>query len=371
MEEYSVSKGSNDVYIPILNYNVTTLEDEIKWLRSLRHNMLVMTARSDRKITNKYNSTAEKILKMLCQESRKSLDDDSKRELLKKIDISIKENKPIPLSFTIAFGFRLPNYLKFQEPSNPPTLAWLYNIYKLSLIAEKVKRIYPAGVEFFIFEEAYLIKDLFRIQDGIIERNMKILQQMIVGLAAPVRVIDLKKEQFPKKELEELTVEISDADIFSIMCSLPEMKNEKIMGMLYTVRNKPYQIIKKEKKYIWNKAKGIAKVKNRYFAYRKKINLFQSILKKMEGNNIAERLIDATVTEKKGRLSFKFTGGSLFNHGATVIERKAQGKNKCYVVPEYKLRTGLYKNQSIRKHVKPIYIEIDGVLYIWAYEVQN
>lgn len=359
-----------NVQLPTLDNNETTLEKEIDWAKELTQHILRITERADAKTVRIYG-LSDAILRFLLSESRKTVDDISRGYMLERVRNSVSKNKPIPISITVALGIRFLNPLKHKESSNPPTAAWLYNIYKLNLIAERVRRFYPPGIVFYLFEEGYVLMDLFGISKETVDRNLEITREMIVSLNAPLKIIPLLPEHFPKDRMSEMNLSnIEEADIFAIMCSLPDMQSRKIMDMLYQKKEKPFSEIKRQMENIWKLAAEIALAKTELLVYRKKVKLFQHLLTNMNGNaDMEERLLDAAVTEKEGRLSFRFTGGTLFSHGAAVLERNGDGKNSCAVVPEYKLANASWKDQGKRKFVKPIYMNLRGARYIWAYEV--
>ncbi len=363
------SERKQNVQLPVYNYNETTLEREIEWIKSLTEHILRITLRTDLKTVRVYGKE-EAILRFILSESRKTVDDISRQHLLEKIKNSVAKNKPIPLSLTVALGIRFPNHLKNTNPSSPPTAAWLYNFYKLNLIAERVRRFYPPGMEIFLFEEGYILMGMFGISKETVDKNLEVSRTIIECLNAPLRIIPLLPEHFPKDRLLEIGLsEIDEADIFAILCSLPEMRDRKIMDLLYQKKDKPFEEIKRQTGKLWVHASEIATVKTELLAYRKKIKLFPRLIAELTGDtDTEERILDAAVTEKYGRLSFRFTGGSLFSHGVAVLERNTDGKNSCVVVPEYKLAKSFWMDQGKRKFVRPVYINL-GRPYIWAYEV--
>ncbi len=359
-----------NVRIPIYNHNKTTLAEETKWIESLSEHILRITLKMDLKTVRIYGKE-NAILRFILSESRKTVDDTSRKHLFDRIKNSVSKNKPIPISITVALGIRFPNTLKHSEPENPPTAAWLFNFYKLNLVAERVKRIYSPGIEFFLLEEGYILNDMFGISKKIVDKNLEVSKTMIERLNAPLRIISLLPEHFPKDRLAEIkSLETNEADIFAILCSLPEMKSRKIMDLLYQKKDKPFDEIKMQMNGLWDRAKMITSEKTGLLIYRKKIKLFQQLIANLTGDSdIDERILDAAVTEKNGRLSFRFTGGSLFSHGAAVLERNTDGKNSCIVVPEYKLEKGFFFDQGKKKYIKPVYMGGLGKPYIWAYEV--
>jgi len=359
-----------NVQLPVYAYNETSLEKEIAWAKSLTEYILRITLRADLKTVRIYGKE-NAILRFILSESRKTVDDVSRKHMLEKIINSVSKNKPIPISITVALGIRFPNLLKHSEPSNPPTAAWLYNFYKLNLIAERIQRIYSPGMEVFLFEEGYILMDMFGISPKTVDKNLEISRTMIEKLNAPLRIISLLPEHFPKdRQLEIGLSEIDEADIFAILCSLPEMRSKTIMDLLYQKKDKPFKEIREQMNGLWIRAAEIARTKTELLAYRKKIKLFPRLITGLTGDSdIEERILDAAVTEKSGRLSFRFTGGTLSSHGAAVLERNADGKNSCVVVPEYKLAKSFWRDQSKRKFVRPVYINLGKKRYIWAYEV--
>lgn len=360
-----------NVQLPVLaNSNETTMEKEIGWAKSLTEHILRITSRTDLKAVRVYGKE-EAMLRFILSESRKTVDDISRKHLLEKIRNSVEKNKPIPLSLTVALGIRFPNALKNSNPSSPPTVAWLYNFYKLNLIAERVRRFYSPGMEIFLFEEGYILKDMFGISKETVDKNLEVSRTIIESLNAPLRIVPLLPEHFPKdRSLEIGLSEIDEADTFAILCSLPEMRGRKIMDLLYQKKDKPFEEIKRQMGKLWIHAAEVATAKTELLAYRKKTKLFPRLIADLTGDtNTEERILDAAVTEKNGRLSFRFTGGSLFSHGAAVLERNADGKNSCVVVPEYKLARSFWMDQGKRKFVRPVYMINLGKPYIWAYEV--
>lgn len=372
-----MGKNNGIFKIPKIDEGIakTSIEAEVDWLKQVIDHRVTgfegCASKDNRPV-------AEKIIRSILAHCDSTIDDETKEELIKKINQSVDKSKAVPISITIAYAVRAPNPLKNTDPYGPPTFAWLYNIAKLKLISQKVKMIYPPGIKFYVFEEGFIFRELFNIPEWVAWRNARITQNFIERLDAEevVKILNLHPKDLPLEEIARTESSAADVEIFAMLCSMTEMRNPEIMELLYKKRDRDYEAIAKKAGNLWGKAKNITLQKNKFFTFRKETGLFLKLISKEINENeesLSERLVDGAVTEKHGRVSFKFTGETLFNHGAAVVTRDEDGKAKCVIIPEYRLIEGNFEVEVHGKIIKvrPVNISLPEFgcdSYVWLYE---
>ena len=259
------------------------------------------------------------------------------RQLLYEVVTSnVKENKPIPISMSLAYGGMALNPYKFRDWNiNMPRLGDVWMLISMSLIDEEVKKFYKPGIEWYIFdEEEHLI--LIGHSKESIERRRRILIDMWNVTKRYFEInTNINFERIPNF-ISNDTVDIVDEEIIiAIGCSIEDFKNIPqedamiIMDGFYTSKEKKQECIKLfSSKYIklWVKAENLAKKIIALNNARKENNCYKSI--------IGRDYIDASITIKENRYTPKLISGSIFpQHGETVI-----ADNKVKIIPYYRLK---------------------------------
>lgn len=361
------------IIIPDTQNGFTTLQKEIAWLKSLlQFKMATYNPPQE-------SSIKKQIVRILANHCDESVAIDISNEesrLRKLVRASIEAKKTIPISITIAHGLKVPQSLKNKDRFGPPTFAWLYNIFEFALMNLEVKKIWPPGLTFYLFEEGPLFHEMLGVGWEIVERNLRITQRLIDELEVPALILPLLPEYFPAEKVAKTSISSpTDEEIFSMVCSLEEMQDREVMDLLYVTSKKDFAWIRQRVgRELWQKAWELAKAKNMMLKYCKDVGLFFQLIKEKTGENVENRLLDGAVTEKEGRFCFKLTRLALFNHGSAIVERNKCGRLACWVVPEYRLEDGLFRIQEKVLPVRPIRINLtdfgeSGNPYIWCYEV--
>ncbi len=356
-----------EVIVPDTSSGKTTLSAELLWARSLLDWRMM-----NYRLQTRDDSIEEKILRILLKHSDVQLHHSSRVSLLQQIRSSVNSHLPIPISLTIANGMRVPHSLKNKERFGPPTFAWMYNLMEFALINRKVMTVWPKGVVFYLMEEGFIFCDLLGVSKEIVYRNLNITQQLIDGIGAPAKIVLMLPEHFPAEKIAKVNIaQPTEEEIFSMLCSLEEMQDREIFDLLYTTRQKDFSFVRKKVgSTVWEKAREFTVIKNKMLQYRKDSNLFVHLIGSIGDNVDDKRLIDAAITEKEGRICFKLTGQTLFNHGASIVNRMPPGKVWCVVLPEYRLEQNYFGKNPVR----PVFIAPDdfgyqGQPYIWFYEL--
>lgn len=366
IENTNTKKKKNIIKLPEIRVEETSFTEEVDFARNTIDQRLLGF-----KIAPDEGERHKSILKILLNHCDFTTDLEARKNLADKIKGSVDKNLPVPISLTIAHGIKAPNKLKNFDPYSPPSAAWLYNIFKLKLISEKIRTIYDPGAEYYLFEEGYIFNDIFNYPKEIVDMNVDVTMKMISGMDLPARIIKLNERDFPEGEVKKIEPKISDAEIYATLCSIEEMNDPEIMEYLYNYRGRNYELIKENVGMLWDQAKAITAVKNQKLTYRKLTGLFARKIHSID-SNMNGRLVDGAITEKGGRLSFKLTGETLFNHGAAIVSRNETGKYNCIVVPEYRIVNGSTTINGKVINVRPIKINLKEIgydkSYIWMYE---
>ncbi len=315
------------IKIPETSTGVTTLEQEVRFLQTYRTHLL----RDFEPPTGAVNEAILKILLTHC-ESSVQVSKNDREHLAKQIMPFIKKNVPVPISISMAIGTRIPNPLKFKEEDNLPTYAWLHFGNFMAIINEKIKRLYPQGIKTVVFDEATLFGPMMGITKDSINRHLRVTQRLLAAVGAPVEIIPLEEAMFPVDEVNKIKANVDDDKIYAIVCSRSDMAIPEVMGPLYSDRqNRSYAQLKQLTGLeIWEDSRRLAMIIARYLEYRKKMGLFETL-----AGPIA---VDATVTDKDGRVVFDVTSNTLFNHAMPVVQRNDQGMHKVHIVPEYRVK---------------------------------
>lgn len=256
--------------------------------------------------------------------------------LVKQIYESISYGLTIPVSLAVLLGFRMPNNLKYKEPFGPPTYAWLHSLLVLGSIAARVKKVYPPGIQFYLFEEGYIFNNIFHIQEWIVNRNLRILKTFIDDLNIPVTVIHLLPEHFPKNDIEKIVIhDPTDAEVFAFLCSMPWMNDEEIIKSLYIACEKSFEAIRihvgNDK---WSNVKEDVRYKNKILAFRRHNSLYTRLIFDIHKNDVEGRLIDTSMTVKEGRICIRLTLDAFPNHGMPILDTI---RCHCHIIPEYRI----------------------------------
>lgn len=323
--------GNNNLVLPDVSGRLTDLGQEVEYLLQLLQARL-RGYRVDQ--TLPIHTAILKILIVHCDGTKLTAKEFLQHERI--IQESVQRGVPVPISLSVAIGARIPNPLKFSEQIPLPTYAWLYMLWVFKLINEKVKRVYAPGVHFYLFDEAQLFAGVIPgIESGNVRRHIGAVRKLIQKMKVPVTIIELTPRMLPHSNGAHLSVEIPDAVIYAMLCSLPQMTNRCIMDDLFQTRQRDYRIIKQYAGPMWEDARYLARVVSQTLALRKQNDLFRRLLAK---HGIAVQHIDACITDKSARLVLDITSGAFFNHGMPVVERSPYGSHKVRIVPEYRIR---------------------------------
>lgn len=244
-----------------------------------------------------------------------------------------KNQQPIPISISLAIGVRIPNPLKFTESDNLPTYSWMHFGNFLSLINEKVQRVYQPGIKVVVFDEATLFGPMIGILAESTLRHLRATEKLLKAVQAPVKIIPLTQDLFPQSEVDKITSTVGDDKVYSVVCSRQDMKIPEVMDPLYTDRqHRSYADLRRllGGTNIWDDSKRMAEMIARHLEYRKKVGLFERL-----AGPVA---VDATVTDKDGRVVFDVTSPALFNHAMPIVRRSQDGNHKVQIEPEYRIR---------------------------------
>ncbi|MBI4039244.1 hypothetical protein HY388_00250 [Candidatus Daviesbacteria bacterium] len=327
------------VMVPETANGITTLNEEVKFLETHRAFIL-----KDFQLPE--GSIDEAILKILLSHCEKSVQipKADRERIVNQISTFVKKRLPIPLSITFATGLRAPNPLKFKQIENLPTYGWLYFVNFMMTINEKVKRKYLPGLRIIIFEEATLFGPMLGFTEQEVNQGLLASRKLFAAMGDPFEIYPLTPNMFPQDRVSKISVSVDDSRIYALVCSRSEMTSEAAMDPLYTNRqDRSYAEIRRlVGQDIWDDSKKTAESMARYLEYRKKARLFEEIL----GHPVA---IDATVTDKEGRVVLDITSPAMFNHGMPVVRRDTKGLHKIIIVPEYRLQRGDIPNiQPVR-----------------------
>ncbi|MEK7188563.1 MAG: hypothetical protein AAB685_01765 [Patescibacteria group bacterium] len=318
----------DNVVLPEIRDGITTLAQEATFLKQLRSLRL-------KEYEPPKGSTDKAIIQILLSHCEESVvvSGQARDRLSNQVSEFIKRKNPIIISISFALGMRIPNPLKFKESNtNMPTYGWLHFGNFMATIGEKIKRIYPPGIRVVVFDEASLLSELASIPAGAVEKHLAATSILLRSVDAPIEVIPLTKDMFPQGEVQNISATVGDDKIYSMVCSRPDMRDEQVMNPLYTNRqDRSYAQMKQlvgEK--VWQESRRTAEVIAQHLDYRKQSGLFKRIL----GSNY----LDATVTDKEGRVVLDVTPNALFNHGIPVVKRDLSGLHKIWIVPEYRVR---------------------------------
>ncbi len=332
------SEAKKTVKLPDIERGITNLDQEVEFLKDMRKYRL----RSYEAPTGPVHDSIVRILEQHHEQSVPLTKDDV-HELARKITPFIKDGIPVPVSLTFALTLRAPNSLKYKEGENLPTYGWLHFIDFMATVNEKVKRVYPPGIKIFMFEEGTLFGERLGVSKESVAKNMEFNRRAIQKLDAPIELIPLVPEDFPDKEVERTNIPlVDDTQIYALVCSRPDVTDPSVFQYLYeenSRQNRNWSEIKQKVGPIWNAAHETSKYIRRALQYRKSSKLFERLIKREDpryakhDNPIA---IDATVTDKEGRIVFDVTT-TLFKHGMTVVRRNTNGEHKVVIVPEYRI----------------------------------
>lgn len=337
-----------------MRINFTTLSQEVTFYKELIKYRL-----THYEIKRNY-PLSEKILQIFLSHSKKiEISPEKKREILEMIEKETRKENPITVGISFALGARIPNSLKFKEIIPFPTLGWMHFGYFFTLLNEKIKKVYPPGIQVFVFEESSAFPEFFNPTETkiMIAASKKIFEM----LNSPIEIIPLKKEYFPEEEVEKINVNVGEDQIFGILCSLPEMVNMEVMETLYlNKKERNYQKIKKMVPDLWEKAKNFCVKMNKYWTFRKEKKLFEKL--------IGKKFLDCCATQKKDRIVFDITSNCLLNHGMPVVQRNFNGFYKIYIIPEYRIYS-LYGEKEVKKILieKNEFVDVDAGYYTFYY----
>lgn len=314
---------------------ITTITDEITYLKSQRRYEAAGYAppqlAPDKAVPVVLQSACDLSVMGTPNERQKLMS-----EISSKIAPFIRREVAIPMSITFAMGLRAPG-LKFKELDNLPTYGWLQFANFLATLDERVKMVYPPGLKVHIFDETPLFGPLLpgvtpeSIQQGI-EGSNRLLKAMGV-LGNLIHIHPMLPEQFPRSEVSKTNPgSIDESRVYALVCSRPDMTNPKVMDPLYTDRqHRSYAELKRlAGEDIWEDSRRTAVIMGQCLQYRKNTKLFEGMI----GTAIP---IDATVTDKVGRIVLDVTPMALFNHGMPVVSRSDNGLYKIHIEPEYRL----------------------------------
>lgn len=302
----------------------------------------------------------------------------------------IEKKAAIPVTISMALGGRIPNPLKMSQETQLPTFAWLHLIAFFTLINEKVKRVYHPGLRIVVFEEANLDYEQYGLDLEKIKESLRVIQSMIDLLQAPVEIIPLAIDLF--EEGIRSVIQLDDRTIYSELCCLPEMVDPRIMASLYTSENTDFERVKQLAGPLWQKAAEIKSFLLEKLAQRKQprwddgMCLFEHLIQLKPQD---PPILDASVTRKMGRFSFKPTSPAYYCHGMPVIRRGSFSGSDNYLkveihpqyrivgIPPYKL-LGMpegYIFPSTYPEATPVLISpsdfgLEGEPYVFYYYLQ-
>jgi hypothetical protein len=343
------------IVIPPAKDGVTTLQKEAVFYRSLADNRLhgyIQPCKTD----------AGAVLGVILShtEEQIKLDRFERKDLTRKIGHFMKDQKPIEITISLAIGCRIQNRLKYFEETNMPTLGWAHLAWYFRYIDEKVKRIYAPGIKLIVFDEAILFHEMMGISEQVVRDNLRATRSLIEGIGAPIQIYEMEKELFPDDEIEIRRGCANVAQVYAMVCSLPEMNNKDVMKCLYKSRGRNYGKIRRiVGEELWAKAQRFSDVVVSYLSWRKETKLFQRLG--------FEQSLDACITDKSGRIVFDITSGLLINHGMPVVRRGQRGVYKIFVLPEYRIKDEFPKAVPIKIDPKQSF-GIDGEPYVFYYK---
>lgn len=314
------------------NDTILSVDDVTAMLRIILKHRLNSSGRSLRKLQG---TTEEKILSVLLGMCERGTDITLVHaHLLGKIRALIALNKPITISLSLAVGCKIPNPLKFNE-FDTPTFGWLHLAWFFSLLNEKVKLIYPPGVEIVLFDEAKLFEHEMNLPN--VDTFLHQVETLFRAMDAPIKIIPLTKEMIPGAA-NVVPVHVPDEIVYAMVCSLPEMTDTVVMDPLYARRAKDLPAARQRVgEALWQKATTIAGTVSAVLTLRKQQGLFQRLA--------GENLLDACITDKTERLVFDVTSPCLINHGVPVVDiDPLTGRYKLFVTPIYRVQRGDYGN---------------------------
>ncbi len=316
------------VKMPDTKDGTTTLAAEAAYLRGYREYVM-------KGYKPPVGSTPDAILQILLAHHEESVDvaKQHRDQMRGAIVPFTRNNEPVPISLTYALGLRAPNPLKFNEVENVPHYGWAHFANFIKLMDEKVRTVHPAGIEVTVFEEATLFGKRLGFSDAEVAQALKASDIITKAIEAPIKKINLTPDMFPADQTEKEHDVATDDRVYAIICSQEFMDMPDVMDPLYTDRqNRSYAAIRERvSRERWDEAKAIAESMGRQLAWRKRVGLFDQLV---GGKPFA---IDATVTDKSGRIVLDVTSPAMFNHGMPVVRRAENGLHRVQIEPEYRV----------------------------------
>lgn len=331
LERTKKSEVRTTIKTPDTSTGITTIDREAKYLDA--HRRFVLESYEPPQ-----GAIDEAILKVLLAHSERNVvvSKTDRERMQGQIAPFVKKGLPIPVSITFATGLRAPNPLKFETVENLPHYGWLHFADFMKTVNEKVRRRYEPGLRTIIFEEATIFGPLLGFSDEEVKDCLEASGRLFAAMGDPFERHFLTPDMFPADKVAKMPVNITDESrIYAIVCSRPEMNCVAAIDPLYTDRqNRSYAEIRRlVGQELWDDSKRLTEEMARHLDYRKKVNLFEQIL----DHPVA---IDATVTDKDGRVVFDVTSPAMFNHGMPVVRRDSNGLHKVQIVPEYRIKRG-------------------------------
>lgn len=311
---------------------LTTLQAEFEFLRMIRNDRMAHFR------PPQYGSTPDQILSILLAHVKHSVEikKPEQARLRNTIATCVRKKQAIPITLTWALGYRVPNPLKYLEKTNLPTLAWLYAFHTLYLVQLEVQEVYGPGVVFHIFEESPLFGRFFDVYEIEIYKCLQAALKMLDAIGLSYVAHSLTKDLFPESAIKRYLPKTLEPDlVYAVVASLREVTDPGVLEPLYQSRRKNFPELRRlVGDSVWKKAEVIGRYIRGCLTYRKAAKLFE----KISGH---KEILDATITEKEGRLSFGITSPALPNHGMPIVEKRAD-YYKLEVIPEYRLQSGSF-----------------------------
>lgn len=329
IDTLSLSKpkeNANTIKLPEVSAGTTSLDQEVKFLDDLTRTKILNYRAPD------LGSKPETILGILLahSENKTAVSTHARECLTQLLDQLISSEKPIPITMSIAVATRILNRLKFFEPDNLPTYAWMHMGNFFRLINEKIQTIHPAGINVTIFDEATLLGPQLGISSADIAQHLTSTRHLLSLVKAPIQIIPLTTEMFPESEIVKINPQVTDEQIYAVVCSRQDMTSKQIMDQLYTSRDRNYSCIADlVGADMWEDSRRKAITIARHLEYRKQVGLFDKL--------VDQKGIDATVTDKADRIVFDITSNALFNHAMPLVRRDRNTMHKVRIIPEYRI----------------------------------
>jgi len=288
----------------------------------------------------------DRLLQIFKKHSRSDINSEEQTKVRSAINLAIKKDSPINVSFLWALGGNAKSKWKFLQPHlNLPRFGDFWAFVWLHMVDSKVKTIYPPGCRFVIVDEVPLIKLIPRWNQAKIDERKQALIP-VRKFVSQADICDLPdfNGMYPSNPISDY----HPGEILAILLSRPDLENaigddktEILYRDLYRTREKDWNAIRLAiPDALWEEAVEIRKETARINQLRKETNWVGEQFFK------GESFIDGALTEKGRWCPRIWPETSTFpQHGGTTL-KAGQGS----------FSVGIDMESRLVKTHRPVYI---------------